>query len=317
MRFGGFGAERRLHGRDTLTESIMDQATTLREMTRQGRQPEGRRRRESGTPHAVRVMAVTSGKGGVGKTNVVANLAYAFTKLGQRVLVMDADLSLGNLDVLLGLTPHHTLGDVLSGRKTLREVITRGPGGMMILPATSGVQELTALTEAQRVALLDAMDALEEKVDTMLIDTAAGVSSNVIYFALAAQEIVVVVSSEPTSLTDAYALMKILSTRYGEHHFKLLVNGVQKPEEGLEVYRNLSRVADRFLNISMDYLGHIVHDTHVPQAVCQQKAVLEIFPYAPASRCFLELAQTLLAAPPRRQPKGNIQFFWRRLVERT
>lgn len=275
----------------------MDQAVTLRRLADPNR--------ESGT----RVLAITSGKGGVGKTNVVANLAIALSKIGKKVLVLDADLGLGNIDVLLGLAPRYNLRHLLSGEKAISEVIVEGPSGVMILPASSGFEELTALSMEQQLTLLSALGEIEDKIDILLIDTGAGISSNVIYFNLAAQDIIVVVSPEPTSITDAYALMKILSTRHNEKQFRILVNLAKTPSEAKEVYRRLSLAADRFLNISIDYLGDIPLDDHLPMAVCQQKAAFELFPNSRASKAFLSLAKQVAGLPVPPFPKGNIQFF--------
>ncbi|HLC26458.1 MAG TPA: MinD/ParA family protein [bacterium] len=262
----------------------------------------------------VRVIAVTSGKGGVGKTNVVANLAYAFTQLGLRVLVLDADLGLANLDVLLGLSPKYTIQHVLRGDRTLSEIMIRGVGGMMILPASSGVQSLAELSEAEKLGLLTELELLEEQYDVLLIDTGAGISANVMYFNVAAQEVIVVASPEPTSITDAYALMKVLALEYGERHFRLLVNNASNAVEAKEVYRRISSVADKYLEASIDFLGFIPHDETLVKAVRQQKAVLQAFPGCPASRAFKTLARRISNLPQPIQPKGNIQFFWKRLV---
>ncbi len=287
----------------------MDQATKLREladdvlcMDRQGR------------TSGVQVIAVTSGKGGVGKTNVVANLALALAQTGKRVMVLDADLGLANLDVLLGLVPAYTLEHVLAGEKRLDEIILAGPSGVQILPASSGIQDLTALTSDQQQLLRDAFDRLAQDVDVLLIDTGAGISSNVLFFAVAAQEIMVVASPEPTSITDAYALMKVLSSRFSEKRFRLLVNMVRRREEGPEVYRKIGLVADRFLNISIDYVGAIPADDYVPMAVRRQRAVLELFPQAPASREFQRLATQVAQWRVPESPKGSVQFFLQSLI---
>lgn len=262
----------------------------------------------------VQVIAVTSGKGGVGKTNVSANLALALARNGKRVLVLDADLGLGNLDVLLGLAPRYTLEHVLSGEKALADVIVNGPGGMMILPASSGIHDLTALTQDQQLQLQEELEGLTRSVDVLLIDTGAGISSNVLYFAVAAQEILVVASPEPTSITDAYALMKVLHRQHGEKRFRLLVNMVEGGGEALEVYRKLCTVADRFLNISIDYVGHVPQDDYVTMAVCQQRAVGDLYPRAPSSRQFEKLAKVISGWDVPELPKGTMQFFWRRQI---
>jgi len=291
----------------------MDQAVTLKEMIGKG----GGKRFLGMGEKRVKVISVTSGKGGVGKTNVVANLAFALTRMGKRVLVLDADMGLGNLDVMLGLTPKYNLQHVINGEIGISEVVLQGPGGMLILPASSGVQELTELTPQQKLNLLAELDKLDYAIDVMLIDTAAGISGNVMYFSTAAQDIIVVASPEPTSITDAYALMKVLYTRYGERHFKLLVNMVKDPVEGREVYRKLAKAADRFLNISIDYIGYILKDRHVGMSVMEQKSVVELYPWAEASRCFTALAKTVEEWPVNPHLKGNIQFLWRRLMGHT
>jgi len=268
-------------------------------------------------PSGVQVIAVTSGKGGVGKTNVVANLALSLARIGRRVLVLDADLGLGNLDVLLGLIPKYTLEHVLTGQKRLKDILLPGPSGIRILPASSGVADLTALSRDQQILVRDALDDLGEEVDVLLIDTAAGISSNVLFFAAAAQEILVVASPEPTSMTDAYALMKVLSGRYSERRFRLLVNMVKSQRDGLEVFRKIGAVADRFLNVSIDFVGVIPVDDYVPLAVCQQRAVSDVYPHAPSTKAFQRLATAVTGWHRPDAPKGGIEFFWRRLVAQS
>ncbi len=262
----------------------------------------------------VRVLSFTSGKGGVGKTHIVVNLAYALQQLGARVMILDADLGLANVDVLLGLTPRFNIQHVLEGRKTLTDILVRGPAGMTILPASSGVHDVAHLTEVQRFRLLDALDALQGDLDFLLVDTGAGISANVIYFNIAAQDIVIVVTPEPTSLTDAYALIKVLATQYAEKYFKVIMNDVANADEAKEAFSRLSMVTERFLHISLDYLGLIPHDAAFSRAVRQQHALLELYPASPAARCFYHLAQRVLDIPGSSHPKGNIQFFWRRLL---
>ncbi len=304
----------------------MDQAGTLRsivgkrdksEYGRHGKKDMKRERSvKQGEPH-IQVIAVTSGKGGVGKTNVVANLGYALTRLNKRVLVLDADIGLANIDVLLGLSPRYNLQHVLSGEKSISEIIIPGPGGMKILPASSGIQELSDLSKDQKLCLLSALNSLHDETDVMLIDTSAGISANVMYFNLAAQEIMIVVSPEPTSITDAYAMMKVLSIKYSANHFRLLVNSVNSAEEAKEVFNNLSLVGQKFLNLSIDYWGYIEKDEHMVKAVRQQKALIELYPHSPASKCFSALAKKVCENRPTTSSRGNIRFFWQQIIERS
>jgi len=264
----------------------------------------------------IKVISVTSGKGGVGKTNIVANLAISMSRLGRRVLVMDADLSLANLDILLGLNPKYHLGHVFHGERHLDEIIIEGPAGIKILPASSGFQDLTILDSEQKLALLEEVDSLEDQLDVLLIDTSAGIGDNVLYFNLAAQERIVIVTPEPTSITDAYALIKVLFTQHQEKNFRVLINEARSDKEAREVFRKLVTVADRFLGgVSLDYLGLIPYDTSVPSAVRRQEAVVEAYPNSPASRNFVRLAKALLEDESRGGLEGNIRFFWKRLFD--
>jgi flagellar biosynthesis protein FlhG len=263
----------------------------------------------------LRVISVTSGKGGVGKSTVVVNLGLALVQRGLKVLLIDADLGLGNLDILLGLTPRLTIHDALSLQCPLADVIVDGPGGLRILPASSGIPELAMLDEGQKLFLLNEMDHYTEDVHVVLIDTGAGISPNVLFFNLGAWERILVVNNQPPAIADAYALIKILVSQHGEKNFKLLVNGLAHEREAALVYRTLLRVTERFLGqeIALDYLGLIPYDEAVPQAVIRQQPVLALYPEAPASRAFVAIAQTLWESPPR-GIDGNIKFFWRRLL---
>jgi len=293
----------------------MDQAVGLR------KKRTGEIKNSSAVPPAisnlqkpVRVMAVSSGKGGVGKSNVVINLSLALSRMGLRVLIMDADLGLANIDVLLGLTPKYNMSHVLSGQKRLEDVLIEGPGGVKIMPASSGVQELTRLTDDHKLLFLELLDGLETDVDFLLIDTGAGISDTVLYFNLAAHERIIVVTPEPTSLTDAYALIKVLYSKHGERHFRILINSATEESMGKSIFAKLSRVADHFLDeLSLDYLGTIPHDKLVTKSVLRQKPLLEAFPDASASKAFLQIAENILRARPNVN-QGTIQFFWKRLL---
>lgn len=299
----------------------MDQASRLRSMVAEQMEenrgnwalPEKSGSREK--TKDLRVISVTSGKGGVGKTNVVANLALALCRLGKRVLILDADLGLGNMDVLLGLNPRYTIQHVLSGEKRLEEVIVNVPAGFHLLPAASGIQELTDLTQAQRMFLLDEFDALQQFFDVLFIDTGAGISANVMYFNFAAMEKVVVITNEPASLTDAYALIKVLANKYHQKKFRILINSARTSQEAEQIYRHLCVVVDKFLgSLSLDYLGWIPYDDNVPKAVRRQQAVLELYPLSKASKKFMDVAEKLISSPEHLDFEGDVKFFWQRLL---
>ena len=229
---------------------------------------------------------------------------------------MDADLGLGNIDVLLGLAPKFNLSHVVMGAKSVSDIIVEGPGHLMILPASSGIQELTQLSQDQNLQLLAKLEPLNELIDIILIDTAAGISSSVMHFNAAAHEIIVVVTPEPTSITDAYALMKLLSIKYSEKRFKLLVNLAKNIHDASEVYRQLNLVAEKFLDISIEYLGCILFDENVFHGVKLQKVVAELFPDTQASKCFTSLAKKICLTRAPSSPKGRMQFLWRRFLDK-
>jgi len=301
-------------------EDTIDQAMGLRnKMTDHPRKswenPTPERIRLPPADQPIRVVAISSGKGGVGKSSVVVNLALALDRLGKRVLIMDADLGLANIDILLGLTPKYNISHVLDGSKRLEDVLIQGPGRVRVMPASSGVQELTKLTDEQKLLFLEMLDGLETEIDILLIDTGAGISDTVVYFNLAAQEKIVIVTPEPTSLTDAYALIKVLYTRHEERRFKILTNAVKDEAAGKAIFAKISKVADHFLDgLSLDYLGAVPYDPCMPKSVIQQRPLLELFPQAPAAKAFIALANKLHKVPPPHLNHGNIQFFWKRLL---
>jgi flagellar biosynthesis protein FlhG len=266
------------------------------------------------TDGGIRAIAVASGKGGVGKTNVVANLALALRRRGKRVIIVDADLGLANLDTLLGLNPRANLRHVLAGERSIEEVLVDGPAGVKVVPAASGVAELTHLTQAQRVLLLEQVGRLENAFDVLLLDTGAGISANVLYFAVAAQQTLVVLTPEPTSLTDAYALIKVLSIHHREQRFGVLVNMAKSETEAKRTFAHLARVAERFLHVSLDDHGFVPYDDELPEAVRRQQAVLELAPSSPASRAFEALADRFLRSSAVEKPNGGLQFFLRRAL---
>jgi flagellar biosynthesis protein FlhG len=287
----------------------LDQAGTLRAMNNTDNTQQ-----QTGST-TTRVFSITSGKGGVGKTAVVANLAVLLARMGKRVLILDADLGLANIDVVFGLAPGFNLNHFFSGEQSLETILTDGPEGIKILPAGSGIQRFTRLDSEQKMRLLDALDAMHNDFDFVLIDTEAGISENVTYFNTAAHEILVVTTPDPTAITDAYALMKLLSNQYHEKHFNLIVNFIRNEEEALDVYRKLNMVANRYLDISIDYIGSIPRDKLMVEAIRKQKVLAQLFPESKTTLAFEALARNIMQEPQTLEPKGSIQFFWKRLLE--
>jgi len=296
----------------------MDQATNLRRIVK----------KESGKVHKLRVkdgsfpqknspmvFTVTSGKGGVGKTNIVGNLAITYQRMNKRVLIFDADLGLANIDIIFGINPKYTIEEVIKGEKELSQIIAKGPEGVSIIPASSGVQELSHLSEGHKINLLNEFDLLNNMYDVLLIDTGAGISSNVIYFNLAAQERIVVVTPEPTSITDAYALIKVMFMQHGTKEFVVLMNMVRNEKEAVSVYKHLSRVVEKFMgSISLDYAGYIPYDKHLHESVSRREPVTCCYPQSSSSQGFKKLAEYLLDQTGGRHQDGSIQFFWKKLM---
>jgi flagellar biosynthesis protein FlhG len=265
-------------------------------------------------PGPVQVIAVTGGKGGVGKSCVAVNLATALARDGKRVLVLDGDLGLANVDVLLGVTPRYTLEHVLDGRCTLEEAILETRQGFRIIPAASGVARLAELSTREHLGLVQAFSNLTTGLDVLIVDTAAGIADGVRQFCQAAQQVLVVLRDEPASLTDAYALVKVLRRDHGMMRFRILANMTQNPGDGESLFRKLERVTSRFLDVVVEYAGEIPDDPLVRQAVREQRTVMEAFPSGPAARAFARLARVAQTWPTASGPRGNLEFFVERLV---
>ncbi len=263
----------------------------------------------------VQVIAVSSGKGGVGKTNVSVNLSLAMVAAGQNVLLMDADLGLANVDLLLGLHTELNLSHVVSGERTLQEVIVDGPEGLKIIPAASGMQMMSELSAGQHAGVIRAFSDLTMPIDTLVVDTAAGISDGVVSFIKASSEVIVVVCNEPTSLTDAYALIKVMSQEHGVHKFNILANSVRDPQEGLKLFKKLSRVTDYYLDVALIYMGAVPHDEYLVKAVKKQRAVMQAYPQCPASLAFGKLARTAISWPVPASASGHLEFFVERLIK--
>ncbi|GAB3748440.1 MinD/ParA family protein [Lysobacter olei] len=267
-----------------------------------------------GVPAPVRVIAVASGKGGVGKTSVSINLSVALAQRGQRVLLMDTDLGLANVDVMLGLSPRYTLADLIAGRCELADTLLEGPDGLLVIPASSGKRHMTELTQQQHVGLVNAISQLQDHVDVMVVDNAAGIADSVLTFCQAAQDVVVVVCDDPASVTDAYALVKVLNRERGVERVQVLANQVHNDIEGRQLFDKLERVTARFLDVTMVYLGCVPRDPWLRQSVQRQEPVVRAYPSAPSSLAFRDLAARVNRWDAPTGPRGHLEFFVERLV---
>ncbi|MES2662454.1 MAG: MinD/ParA family protein [Pseudomonadota bacterium] len=262
---------------------------------------------------SVKTIAVTGGKGGVGKSNVAVNLATVLGSMGQAVTLIDADFGLANIDVLLGLTPKFTLNDFFSGACEIKDLLLLGPNNIHIVPGGSGIQSLTELNSLQQNMLIQAL-SYSKKTDVLIIDTAAGIGRNVTQFACACQEILIVLCHEPTSLADAYALIKVLSRQPGTRKFRILCNQVNGIIEGQHLFDKLLRTTDRFLDVHLTFEGIIPFDDAIRKAVRRQKSVVTLFPKSNATAAFNSLACRVQRWQPSLNSIGGLQFFFENLV---
>jgi flagellar biosynthesis protein FlhG len=283
-----------------MSDQIEDQATGLRRMV---------------NPTPVRVIAVTGGKGGVGKTNITVNLGIALAELGKRVMVLDADLGLANIDVVLGLHARRNLSHVMSGESTLEEIMVTGPKGLKVIPGASGMQHMAELSPAEHAGLIHAFSEVANDVDVLLIDTAAGISDLVVSFSRAAQEQIVVVCDEPASITDAYAIIKLLNREHGVSRFRVLSNMVKSVQEGRDLYNKMCRVTDQYLDVMLTYMGGIPYDEQLRKAVKSQKPVVDAYPRSRVAQAFKNLAKKADNWPVPTGVSGDLQFFVERLIQ--
>lgn len=266
-------------------------------------------------PGPVQVIAVTGGKGGVGKTNVSVNLAVAMAGMGKKVMLLDADLGLANIDIVLGLHTDKDLSHVLSGECNLSDVVVEGPAGIRVVPGASGVQHMAELSEAEHAGLIRAFSDVGSDLDVLIVDTAAGISDTVISFSRAAQELIVVVCDEPASITDAYAMIKLLNREYGVDRFRVLSNMTRSAQEGRDLYNKMCKVTDRYLDVMLSYMGSIPYDENVRKAVKAQKPVLQAFPRSRVAQIFKNLAKKADNWPVPDGASGHLQFFVERLIQ--
>ena len=279
---------------------MIDQASGLRKMQ---------------ASNKIKVIAVSGGKGGVGKTNVSLNTSISLAQQGKRVLVLDADLGLANVDVMLGLRVQRNLSHVLSGECELDDIIIKGPAGINIIPATSGTQSMVDLTPSEHAGLIRAFSDMDTAFDVLIVDTAAGISDMVLSFCRASQDIMLVVCDEPTSITDCYALMKLLSRDHGIFKFKVVANMVRSPREGQQLFGKLSKVTDRFLDVALDLVAVVPFDENIRKSVRKQQAIVEAFPESPAALAFQSLARKIIEWPLPQKASGHLEFFIEQLLE--
>ncbi|MDH3616143.1 MAG: MinD/ParA family protein [Gammaproteobacteria bacterium] len=265
-------------------------------------------------PKPVKVLSVCSGKGGVGKTNVACNVAIALGSRGRNTCLLDADLSLANVDVLLGLQPRFNLSHVVSGDADLTSTILDGPSNIRIVPASSGNFCMTDLPPAAQVGIIQAFSELTNQPEVLVVDTAAGISSKVAQFVQAGQHPLVVVCDEPAALTDAYALIKVFSQNYGISRFQIVTNQSRKAQDGRALFRKLSRVTDSYLDVVLRHLGDIPRDDYLVKAVQEQRAVVDAYPKSESGVAFQQIAASIDALPAAREASGGIEFFLERLL---
>lgn len=280
---------------------MRDQAERLRQLAKQTLEFDNSR------PDA-RVLAVASGKGGVGKTNFIVNLALALQEVGKKTVIFDADLGMANIDVVLGVVPPFTLTHVIRGQKTLQEIMLEGPNGIKLLPGSAGVEDLVHLSEHQIQNLVKQWANLDETFDYILVDTGAGIHSDVLNFLRAADDIVVVLTPEPPAITDAYSLIKVLAQKELKATVHLVVNQADSDEEGVQISKRISRVVEDFLNLQVNFLGAIPLDDKVSAAVKRQRPFLLEYPNTAASRGIRTIVQRLLEQIPDKPAGGMKQF---------
>ncbi len=264
----------------------------------------------------VQVIAVTGGKGGVGKSTVSVNLATAFAQLGHRTLLLDGDLGLANTDVLLGLTPRYTLAHVIRGERSLQEILVEAPQGFSVVPAASGIAQMAALGAAEHLGLVRELAGVCADLEILVVDTPAGIAPGVLQLAQAAQHVLVVVCDEPTSITDAYALMKVLRRDHAVGRFRVLANMVRDRGQGRRLFETLSRVTERFLDVTLEYAGEVPEDPWLRRSIRDQRPVVDAYPSSLAARALKTLAGSAAAWPLPAGTRGNIEFFAERLLRR-
>jgi len=283
----------------------MDQAEQLRKLV----QKNGRQQ------SVARVITVTSGKGGVGKSSISVNLAIQLSRMGKKVIIFDADFGLANIEIMLGIRPQYNLADLMFRGKNLQDIITEGPDKIGFISGGSGIQELTRLSREQIIYLTQKLFQLDKLADVIIIDTGAGIADSVLEFVAASSEVILVATPEPTSITDAYALLKSLNKKsefsVNDTEICMLANRINSEEDGKELYEKLHIVAEKFLQIPLTYLGGIPQDNNVSKAVIQQKPVTHLYPNSEASKAIVKIAEKMCneTTVVEQKKKGMAQLF--------
>ena len=291
----------------------MDQAENLRNIIKKDRQ----------LVCNTRVITVTSGKGGVGKSNVSVNLAIQLKKLGNRVIIIDADFGLANVEVMFGIRPTYNLGDLIYRGKDIKDIIIKGPEGIGFISGGSGIQELSNLNRDQIATLTRSFGELDKITDVIIVDTGAGINESILEFVTSSSEVLLVVTPEPTSITDAYALLKTLdgNDEFNEKNtiIKVITNRVSSKNDGKELFHKLNAVVQKFLDIQLEYLGAIPQDNNVSKAVILQKPFSLVYPASSSSRAIRELAYTLYhnEVPNKTGQNKGMSRFFANLIEKA
>lgn len=241
-----------------------------------------------------RIITITSGKGGVGKSSIVSNLAYMLSSMNERTFILDADLALGNIDIMFGMIPKYNMKDLINGGRRIEEIVMEGPCGIKIIPATSGVCEFSNLSAEEKNILFTSLQTLPE-YDFLIVDTSAGISSNVISFNAMSGDILVVVTPDPSSITDSYAVIKVLEKKTGRKDFNIVVNMVKDEDEALEIFQKLINVSDRFLDVYLNYFGYIPLDVNINHAIKRQRLWVEHFPETMATKALSQICNRLVS----------------------
>jgi len=295
---------------------LNDQASSLRKIVKSG-QNDLKGRSDMTGKSSMRVVAVSSGKGGVGKTNVVAGLALSLARSGKKVLIIDADLGLANIDIIFNIRPELNISDVMSGEAELKDIIVDIQENIKLIPAGSGISDLTRLSEAQKLSLINEFDTIDEDIDYVLVDTGAGISDNVLYFNLASDDCIIVTTTEPTAITDAYALMKVMSAEHGYKYFKLIVNMVKSEKDAKRVYLSLSQAASKFLGGAViEYLGFLPSEPAVSESVMKRMPVTSANPDLPYTASMQKIARIFSRSVPKNSDSGNLKLFMNRFISK-